>query len=71
MHSFHCLIDPKTDQKPRDMGLGAARQLRAHLNFVADALDADGLAGPAVPIATSNRHDVDPTRFGTQNAAQM
>ena len=56
---------------PRDMGLGAARQLRAHLNFVADALDADGLAGPAVPIATSNRHDVDPTRFGTQNAAQM
>ena len=55
---------------PRDMGLGAARQLRAHLNFVADEIDPGGL-GPSVAITTRDRKDVDPTRFGTQNAAAM
>ena len=55
---------------PRDMGLGAARQLRAHLNYVADAVDPEALA-PAVAIPTRNRKDVDPTRFGTQSMAQM
>lgn len=55
---------------PRDMGLGAARQLRAHLNYVADAIDPEALA-PAVAIPTRNRKDVDPTRFGTQSMAQM
>ena len=54
---------------PRDMGLGAARQLRAHLNHVASELDPGQAAGPLVPIPTRHRKDVDPTRFGTQRIA--
>ena len=55
---------------PRDMGVGAARQLRAHLNFVADTIDPESLMA-AVPIPTRDRRDTDPTRFGTQSMAQM
>ena len=51
---------------PRDMGFLAARQLRAHLNAVADALDPTGKARPpAVP--TRDRFDQDPARFGWQD----
>lgn len=84
-------------------GIGAAFQLRAHLNYVAgkdcyiarddslglpcqmrranqtdacfdghvaDSIDPEKLA-PGIPIPTSNRMDMDPTRFGTQSMAQM
>jgi glutathione S-transferase len=50
---------------PRDMGVTAARQLRAALNEIADGLDPAG-EGAAVPIDPRDRRDVDPTRFGTQ-----
>jgi glutathione S-transferase len=51
---------------PRDMGIMAARQLRAHLNEVAEALDPASRDFPAIPIPSQNRMDVDPTRFGVQ-----
>jgi|EP01043_Picozoa_sp_COSAG02_P011439 hypothetical protein len=55
---------------PRFQGIGAALQLRAHLNHVADHIDPENLS-PGMAIPTSNRMDMDPTRFGTQSMAQM
>jgi hypothetical protein len=51
---------------PRDMGLGAARQLRCYLHTVAEMLDPGQARFPALPIPTRDRRDVDPTRFGVQ-----
>lgn len=47
---------------PRDMSATAARQLRAHLNWVADAMD-PGHVGASVPIRQADRMDMDPSRF--------
>eukprot|EP00930_Biecheleria_cincta_P098364 TRINITY_DN90017_c0_g1_i1.p1 TRINITY_DN90017_c0_g1~~TRINITY_DN90017_c0_g1_i1.p1 ORF type:complete len:450 (-),score=63.57 TRINITY_DN90017_c0_g1_i1:14-1363(-) len=47
---------------PRDMSWPAARQLRAHLNLVADLIDPQtGWKG--VPLRTGDRRDVDPEVF--------
>lgn len=46
---------------PRDMGLTAARQLRAHLNFIADAADPGAKCGPGmVQDSNSGHHLVSP-----------
>eukprot|EP00746_Dinoflagellata_sp_MGD_P136062 gnl/MRDRNA2_/MRDRNA2_70050_c0_seq1.p1 gnl/MRDRNA2_/MRDRNA2_70050_c0~~gnl/MRDRNA2_/MRDRNA2_70050_c0_seq1.p1 ORF type:complete len:516 (-),score=98.49 gnl/MRDRNA2_/MRDRNA2_70050_c0_seq1:248-1645(-) len=47
---------------PRDMSVTAARQMRAHLNLVADTLDPQQ-EGKPVPIPEYDRRDTDPSRF--------
>eukprot|EP00403_Amphidinium_massartii_P001149 CAMPEP_0178378526 /NCGR_PEP_ID=MMETSP0689_2-20121128/4474_1 /TAXON_ID=160604 /ORGANISM="Amphidinium massartii, Strain CS-259" /LENGTH=350 /DNA_ID=CAMNT_0019998603 /DNA_START=243 /DNA_END=1295 /DNA_ORIENTATION=- len=52
---------------PRDMSFPAARQLRAHLNAVADVIDPQGRF-PGVPIPVHDRRDVDPASFAVAGA---
>eukprot|EP00928_Gymnodinium_smaydae_P024524 TRINITY_DN19819_c0_g1_i2.p2 TRINITY_DN19819_c0_g1~~TRINITY_DN19819_c0_g1_i2.p2 ORF type:complete len:186 (-),score=12.80 TRINITY_DN19819_c0_g1_i2:345-902(-) len=47
---------------PRDMGIGAARVLRASLTFVAKSIDPNGVAG-RVPIPCNDRWDQNPEAF--------
>ena len=47
---------------PRDMGFPAARQLRAHLDCLANILDPEQRADPE-PISEEHRYDQDPARF--------
>lgn len=47
---------------PRDMSFSAARQLRAHLNWVADIIDPQS-GWQGVPLPTQHRRDSDPANF--------
>jgi len=46
------------------MSWPAARQLRAHLNLVADMIDPQAV-WRGVPLRTGDRRDVDPDKFAS------